>query len=233
MRKYRPDYVTIDEYKRRITENKSRAALIEAARRSWISPMESPQLRFVKRSEAELANELTEAQKAAAKLEPKVVDLFNVLKLGETDRPKEASPRWQAGYDLAMGRVLAVRVRTEAYNAMLAKAKRGMNFENEKNNTWVLKPDDEISVGSQMEKMAEQARMYLQRVVDEHPSTPWALLASRELAEPVGWKWAEEFTDLAPNRGGAGNGNANPAPARNDARNMIKQGPPTRRPPKL
>ena len=76
---------------------------------------------------------IEEAQKAAAKLEPKVAALHDTLKLGEADRKQETSLRWQAGYDLAIGRVMAVRVRTEAYNAMLAKAKRGMKFKNEKN----------------------------------------------------------------------------------------------------
>ncbi|MCO6454514.1 MAG: VWA domain-containing protein [Pirellulaceae bacterium] len=232
MRKYRPDYVSADEYQRRAGANKARAALLTAAQMSHVSPMDSPQLRFVKRDEAQLSNDLSEAQKAAAKLEPKVLALYETLKLGETDRETESSLRWQAGYDLAMGRVLAVRVRTEAYNAMLAKAKRGMKFEDDKNNTWVLKPDDEISVGSQMAKMAERASMYLNRVVEQHPGTPWAMLAERELQEPLGWKWAEEFTDLSP-QGNGNAGNNNPAPARNDARNMMQK-PPAKRPvPKL
>jgi hypothetical protein len=166
MRKYRPDYVSRVEYERRAGANKARAALLTAAQMSRVSPMEKPVLRFVKQDEAQLANELSEAQKGAAKLEPKILALYETLKQGEADREKETSLRWQAGYDLAMGRVLAVRVRTEAYNAMLAKAKRGMKFEDEKNNTWVLTPSDEISVGSQMAKLAERGRMYLQRVID-------------------------------------------------------------------
>lgn len=160
--------------------------------------MESPTLRFVKTSEPALVIALTEAQKDAAKIEPKIESLYQVLKLGEADREKENSLRWQAGYDLAMGRLLAVKVRTESYNAMLAQAKRGLKFKEEKNNTWVLEPADEISVGSQLEKMAARAKMYLDRVVTEHPGTPWAMLAQRELKDKLGWKWKEEFTDLSP-----------------------------------
>lgn len=233
MRKYRPDYVSQEEYRRRVTSNKARAALIEASRQSWITPMESPTLRFVKRSEPELVVALTEAQKDAAKLEPKIESLYAILKLGEADREKETSLRWEAGYDLAMGRLLAVKVRTEAYNAMLAQAKRGLKFKDEKNNTWVLEPADEISVGSQLEKLATRARMYLNRVVTDHPGTPWAFLAERELKDKVGWKWAEEFTDLSPPaREGAGNNNA-PAPANDKAKMLKKAGPPKRPIPKL
>lgn len=233
MRKYRPDYVSSDEYKRRVTTNKARMALIEASRQSFLTPMQSPTLRFVKRSEAEMANALTEAQKSAAEIEPKIDALFNVLKMGESDREKEATLRWQAGFDLAMGRVLAVKVRTETYNAMLAQAKRGLKFKDEKNNTWVLEPADEISVGSQLEKMAERARMYLNRVITEHPGTPWAMLAQRELTDKIGWKWKEEFTDLSPPpRMNANNNNNAPAPA-NDAAAMMKKPPPKRPIPKL
>src|SRR5690606_22675547 len=107
-------------------------------RASALTPMENPRYRFVKSSEAEFANALSEAQKDAAKLEPKINQLYEHLAQGEADRAKETSLRWQAGYDLAMGRVLAVKVRTEAYNAMLAQAKTGLKFKNEKNNTWVL-----------------------------------------------------------------------------------------------
>lgn len=232
MRKYRPDYVSVDEYQRRVSQNKARQVLVEAARYSAITPMENPVYRFVKRSEAEFANALSEAQKDAAKLEPKIDQLYQHLALGESDRQNETNLRWQAGYDLAIGRVLAVKVRTEAYNAMLAQAKTGLKFKDEKNNTFVLTPADNISVGSQFEKMAQKSKMYLERVVSEHPDTPWALLAKRELENPLGWEWKEEFTDFTPpGQGAGGNGNA-PAPA-NDARMMLKKGPPKRPVPKL
>jgi hypothetical protein len=167
---------------------------------SWVDTLQAPEeLRFERRDEAEFAAALSEVQKVPARLEPQLARLFEVLKVGEADREKEASPRWQAGFDLAMGRILALIARTESYNAMLAKAKRGMRFKDPKNNTWVLKPGKDLSeVGSQLEKTAERAKFYLQRVVDNHPKTPWALLAKQELDQPMGWKWSEEFTAPPP-----------------------------------
>ena len=235
MRRYRPDYLPAKEYLRRVNENKARASLLKAAQLSWMNQLESPRLRFVKRNEADLATDLAEAQKGAAKLEPQLASLYNTLEVGELDRAKETSPRWQAGYDLAMGRVMAASVRAEGYNAMLALAKRGLNFSNEKNNTWLLRHDDEVSTGSQLAKAAKEAEGYLQRVVDEHPGTPWALLASRELKTPLGWKWTEEFTDLSPppNRTVANNNNNRPRPASDDQKKMLKKPPPKRPVPKL
>lgn len=231
MRKYRPDYVSTDEYMRRVSQNKARQVLVEAARQSSLTPMENPRYRFVKSSEADFANALSEAQKDAAKLEPKVAMLFDHLAQGEADRAKETNVRWQAGYDLAIGRVMAVKARTEAYNAMLAQAKTGLKFKDPKNNTWVLSPADTITVGSQLEKLAQKSKVYLERVVNDHPGTPWALLAKKELDNPIGWEWKEEFTNLAPQGNGGGNGNA-PAPA-NDAKMMLQKGPPKRPIPKL
>ncbi|MFM2094879.1 MAG: hypothetical protein RIS70_2003 [Planctomycetota bacterium] len=231
MRKYRPDYVSAKEYQTRISSNKARVALVEAAKRSAINQMEAPKTEFIKRSEAEFSTELTEAQKEAARVEPKIEELFTVLKLGESDREKESSLRWQAGFDLAMGRVLAVKARTEGYNQMLAAAKRGLKFSEEKNNTWVLAPSDDFgNVDSKLEKMAERARMYLNRVMKEHPGTPWAMLAERELDDKIGWKWTEKFTDLAPPpREGAGNNNNNNPAPQND-RKKAMQKPAQKRP---
>lgn len=231
MRDYRPDYVSLKEYDRLIKSNNARQALVQAAQFSHVTPMESPTTHFPKVSEADLANKLSMAQRQAAVLEPKINQVYEVLKQGEPDRPKLTQPRWQAGYDLAMGRVLAVKVRTEAYNAMLAKAKQGMKFENPKNDTWDLQPADEISVGSALEKQAKQAKEYLQRVVDEHPGTPWAFFASRELAVPVGWKWVEAYTGVNEPRMGDGGGNA--PPPQDDKLRMLDKGPPKRPAPRL
>jgi hypothetical protein len=232
MRRYKPDYVSPEEYKKRLAQNKARAALVHAATFSNITPMESPTLRFVKQDEATFGNALSAAQQAAARLEPKIAALYEALKTGEQDRHKETLPRWQAGYDLAMGRILAVRVRTESYNAMLASAKRGLAFKNPKNNTWVLEPANEISVGSQMQKLADQARTYLERVVKEHPDTPWAMLAERELKDPIGWKWTEASTPTPAMVAAAAAANPAPPPPPAIPANMPKP-PPTRPLPKL
>ena len=93
-----------------------------------------------------------------------------------------------------MGRALAAKVRTETYNAMLAAAKRGLKPTDPKNNTWEIRPSDEITVGSNYVKLAERAKMYLTRVVSEHPGTPWAMLAKRELDDPLGWTWKDSYT---------------------------------------
>ena len=101
-----------------------------------------------------------------------------------------------------------------------------MSFEKKKNNTWVLKPSDEISVGSKWKSEAETARNLLKGVSAEHKGTPWALLAQQELKVPIGWTWEEEFTDLnPPRRNTPGNNNNNPRPPADDKARMLKKAP--------
>ncbi len=195
MKKYQPDYVSRAEYLRGISENRARAALVQAAAASQTGQLEAPQYRFPRLDEGEFVRAVSLAQRAPAILQPKLDQLYELLKVGEQDRERETLPRWQAGYDLAYGRVLAARIRTKSYNDMLAMAKTKLKFEDPKNNTWVLEPADSITTGSQDEKLAAKAKILLSRVVENHPGTPWALLASRELQTPIGWRWKEDYTE--------------------------------------
>lgn len=197
MRTYQPDYVTVDQYYQFLSKNRACASLVQAAQLSWTTPLQDVRRRFPKIDDAQLARELSVAQRDAAKLEPKILQIVSILRQGEADRSKVTKPRWQAGYDLAMGRALAVKVRTEGYNAMLAAAKQGLKFANPKNDTWILRPTRNVTVNSALANEAKAATAYLQRVVDEHPNTPWADDAKRELRQPLGWRWDEEFTNVA------------------------------------
>jgi hypothetical protein len=235
MVKYRPDYVSAEDYMKRVTASPLRQVLARAATLPRVDTLVNPQTRFVKTDEAGFVTTLTQAQQPAARVEPQLDTLAAVLQAGEPHRDNEVSPRWIAGFDLAYGTVLAHRVRTHAYNQMLAKAKRGMNFEKPENNTWILKRDNEISVGSKVEKEAERAKQLLTEVAEKHRGTPWGLLASRELETPLGWKWVEEYTDLnppRPNNAAAAN-NPTPTPPQDDQARMLAPPPPKRPLPKL
>jgi hypothetical protein len=225
MQAYQPDYVSAAKLQQDIAANTAKKALVEAARSTEIEPMESPVMTFPKRDEPSLAALLSEAQKAAAKAQPRIDALHATLTTGQSGRDSIKERRWQAGYDLALGRVLAAKVRTDAYNQMLAQAKLGMKFQDEKSDTWQLEPSDEVTVGSQTEKLARQARELLERVANEHRGTPWAQIAATELRTPLGYRWTERFTGVnTPPMADAGNNNNVPAPPSDDQRRKL--GPP-------
>ncbi|GAA4428354.1 vWA domain-containing protein [Bremerella cremea] len=192
MRKYPPQYLTEAQYQAKLAENKALAALDRAAQQGQVEAMTYPASQFIVEDEARLKNALDGAQRTAARLEPLVNAIYDPLAEGEKDRDKITDKRWQASYDLALGRAAAAKARTDGYNQMLAILKGGRKFEDPSHNTWKLEPADTLEeAGSRLEKTRLQAKEYLERIIKEHPDTPWAYYAEKELETPIGWKWAE------------------------------------------
>ncbi len=195
MRNYEPDYRPIRDYEAALKKNKAKAALVTAATKTKLENVPLPLLEFRADNDNILRQGVTEAQKPAADLDYRLVEMYNILVSGEKDRPKITEPRWRASYDLAMGRVLAMRVRVFGYNKLLAEMKSSpKTFEKKESNQWRLVPSKAINSGADVAKMAKSASMYLKRVMDENPETPWAMLAERELSQPMGWDWQEAST---------------------------------------
>ena len=196
LRDYQPDYISAAKLKQKVASNAAKQALVSAAAATNLKPRVSPETVFPKKSEGELANLLSLAQRSAAVLQPRIDAIYGQLLRGIPDRESIEEERWKAGFDLAMGRILAMKVRTDAYNLMLARAKSGMQFQQPTSDTWVLRPSDVVDVGSRTEKFANQAREYLERVIEDHPGTPWAFLAKREIGRPLGYAWGEIHTGI-------------------------------------
>ena len=109
-------------------------------------------------------------------------------------RDRETSRRWQAHFDLVRGRLLAMKVRCYEYNWACARLKKDPpKFKNPKANAWRLVPDTAIQYSEKAVAAARDADRLLHRVIEEHPDTPWALLAQRELKDPFGFKWVETY----------------------------------------
>ena len=207
MRQYAPDYRPLRDYQRQLATNAAKASLVNAARQTLVDGnVPIPQTSFQADNDNVLRVQITEAQKPLATLDYFLQQLHEALAPGEKDRTKLDSDRWRASFDLAMGRVLAMRVRAYGYNAMLAEMKSSpKTFEKPGNNQWKLVPSTEINAGATVRKMHKQAMEYLKRVIDEHPGTPWEHLASAELSTPLGWEWKEAKMQIAANNMG-GNG---------------------------
>lgn len=202
MRKYAPDYRPLRDYERQLATNKAKAALIQAGRLELLSDEDIPipELKFRADNDNVLRAAITEAQKPLARLDYFLSQLTSLLELGEKDRAKLDSDRWRAAYDLAMGRSLAMRVRAFGYNAMLAEMKSSpKSFSKPGSNQWELVPAEEVAAGATVRRMHKKAIEYLTRVIDEHPDTPWAYLASVELGDPLGWDWKEHKIQIAAN----------------------------------
>lgn len=209
---YTPDYQGTAEYVRTMSKHPLRVAVIKAVEESK-GAMGSPPVRFPTEN---LANQLRQAQEVAAKTELFVKRAYSELESVEKLRPKETSKRWQAHYDLMMGRLLSAKVRAAEYNWTLAQMRTNpKSIKDPKKNAWELVPDEQIAYGKKetpdkvksqtnvrrsdakaTEKAkveADKANTYLKSVVDQHAGTPWAMMAQRELDTPPGFKWQEIF----------------------------------------
>ncbi|HAP07259.1 MAG TPA: VWA domain-containing protein, partial [Planctomycetaceae bacterium] len=207
MRQYAPDYRPGMEYRKQLQSNLAKQALIAAAQLAVNEPVPVPQRVFQANNDNILREQITEAQKPLAVLDYFLQRVHEALEIGEKHRDKLDTDRWRAQYDLAMGRVLAMRVRAYGYNSLLAEMKSSpKRFEKEGSNQWTLQPSEKIDGGANVRKMHDKALMYLNRIIEEHPETPWAFLAKIELSEPLGWEWRE--TQIAIPQMGNGNGDS-------------------------
>lgn len=190
MRNYLPDYRPIKFYQKDLQANRAKTVLVDAARKTLGEKTPTPEVIFRADTDAALRTELNDAQKPLAVLDYKLNEIVTLLEQGEKDRAKIKEPRWQAAYDTAYGRALAMRVRSFGYNMTLAQMKANpKTFDKKGDDTWELVASDEITSGVQVKKMAAKAQEYLERVVNQHQGTPWAKLAERELSKPMGWTW--------------------------------------------
>jgi hypothetical protein len=189
--RYAPKYVSADEYRKLMASNGAVRALHEAAKLPEFELVATLQFEFTAGNEAQLNVALGRAQQGVARTEPKLKDLYDLLQPGIADRAKVTEPRLQAAFDLAIGRLLATQARVEGYNVMLATLKGGKRFKNASSSTWVLEAADTTGAGSKYEKAIKDAQMFLGRVIKDHPNTPWAYFAQRELQAKMGWEWGE------------------------------------------
>lgn len=202
MRNYQPDYRPIKDYYKSIEKNKAKGMLIQAAKATKLESVPLPQLSFAAYNDNILRERITEAQKPAAELIYKIDRLVEVLRQGEKDRDKVTEPRWRAAYDLAIGRALAMKVRSFGYNKMLADMKgTPKTFEKKESNEWRIEPSKTINAGQDVKKLERLAAMYLKRVIDENAGTPWEMIAQKEYTTPMGWEWKEYKNPAIPMAG--------------------------------
>jgi len=139
----------------------------------------------------------------------------NVDKLYEL----EPSARWRIAFNLSYGRLLANRVRCYEYNAAMAEMKGTLTSGDvgTKSNQWILRPSDKLNYATNLRGQAKKSEEYLRRVIEEAPGTPWAVLAGRELQNPVGIRVVQRFIPPPKQRPAA----ARPTPNRPRARLLL------------
>ena len=191
LRSFQPDYRfgTPESYQRDLMKHPLRFACVQAAQLSRSNkPEGTPQLNVVV-TQGNFRQTASTLQETVAKSQLFIDNILNafppeVHKLYDS----EESPRWRMTYCLTYGRLLAMKVRSLEYNFACADIKNNMSESDIGAGTMrlIFRPSANLNFANQAKRMAQQATELLQRCVDEAPGTPFAVLASRELQNPLG-----------------------------------------------
>lgn len=194
MREYRPDWSPLADYQRAVSASPVRQAVLNAALLTQEKLPGMPTLNFPSMEAPNFKDVLRDNQAIADRIAYTVDEALEPITAAAKRRDHETSARWRANFDLMHGRLLAMKVRCYEYNWACARlVKDTPRFQNPQSNTWRLVPDATVRYSEKASEAGRRAEELLKRVVDEHPDTPWALLASRELKDPFGFKWVEAF----------------------------------------
>ncbi len=133
--------------------------------------------------------QITEKQRIPATREGILTDLKARLEEVAKDREKQP-PRWQANYDYVLAEVKFRIAYLSEYNLALGRVKKDELPPLEgKNVGWKLAAVNKMKSPSEIRKLAEEARETMQELIDNHPGSPWAILAKREKGIALGLDW--------------------------------------------
>jgi hypothetical protein len=209
MEQYRPDYLSVSDYRQMLDEHPLRSAIVKAAEISQSQVLENPPTRFIKHEAFNFDREIMAAQRYSDQLAKHFEQIADILNRAEPARYSEAVPRWRASYDLSRALANAERIRNDVYNEMLGKVK-DMKFQYREDNTWILTPSQDVTGDDKLLKEAHEVLDTFERIIAEHKDTPWAYLAQQELYRGLGWRWSETQVTVTTSRDRRPGGTENP-----------------------
>lgn len=210
MKEYEPDLVERREYARQRDASEFRRTLYEVI--TVLDPKNDPEL-YLRRDNYPLDIEEFRAEgqrvfQRALRSRQILGEAIARLERIKPDRDREPSERWRAAYDLAYAQCQSYYVRQFQFLLALDKhAKEDPKPKDPKSNFWdvrevpqLLEPDEQQIKATKVdlaiiEEYKQKALAAYQRVIDEHPSTPWELRARQEMNWGFGVTFVEDYWD--------------------------------------
>jgi hypothetical protein len=134
----------------------------------------------------------TELEKKGKQLGKAIFDVGEALEAMtkvEEERDKE-TPRWQADYDYLLARLKAQLAYLNEYSALLGQMRKDQQppLEPKVHSGWRVASQTTVSDAT-AKKYATESRKTLEKLMKEHPDTPWAILAKRDHLTSLGLEW--------------------------------------------
>jgi hypothetical protein len=135
--------------------------------------------------------EMTAKGKEVAKLISRLQGMLEELKSPEIVAMRSKEPkRWQANYDYIVARVEAQIAYLFEYSSMLGKLKIALPPRDPAiHNGWRLASQAELEGDRTGQNLAKDANKILDKIIKNHPATPWAVVAKRDKMTNLGLKF--------------------------------------------
>jgi len=195
-REYQPDSISNEEVRKKPDKYPLRAAVLSAVdvvRKHELEPL--PPVEFVSpvpKDRPALLKRITENQKPLARQMAELKEAQERLEAVEDKRKREPFKRWQAHYDFILSHVQLQYAYLFEYSLMLGEFRKDNlpELDGKKGqNGWRLVASEKLTGSADIKDMVKSAHKLLNKVVKDHPDTPWATLADRDLNTPVGLQW--------------------------------------------
>ncbi len=198
MKHYRPDYRSIATIIDTPTSGKIQFALHSAFTHPGFSHNDLPRTSFRADRPFNLRSSITRTLAEATILDDKLSMSETELRKVIDDRQKITNKRLAATFDLALGRILAMRSRIASFNAALRHMRTSTRkFADPGNNTWSIHSTP-LDNDKQTGESAIEATRLLNQVISNHRETPFAAVAKAELDLGFEWTWEESRRDYHP-----------------------------------
>jgi hypothetical protein len=195
-KEYQPDQITNEEVRKKPDKYPLRAAVLSAVDVVRKHAQEAaPLTEFaapLPKERPALLKKIVDGQKPIARQMAELQEVQERLEGVEDQRKREPSKRWQANYDFILGHVQLRYAYLFEYSLMLGEFRKDNlpELDAKKNqNGWRLVPSEKLAGPTDLKDTVKSAHKLLSKVVKDHPETPWAVLADRDLNTPVGLQW--------------------------------------------
>ncbi|HEV3144243.1 MAG TPA: hypothetical protein VGZ47_10190, partial [Gemmataceae bacterium] len=203
-KEYQPDQISNEEVRKKPDKYPLRSAVLAAVdlvRKQAQEP--TPAIEFavpLPKDRPALMKRIAESQKPLARQMAELKEAQERLEGVEDHRKREPSKRWQAHYDYILSHVQLRYAYIFELSLMLGEFRKDNlpELDAKKNqNGWRLVPSEKMSSPAEVKDTVKSAHKLLNKVVKDHPDTPWATLANRDLNSPIGLQWEAAVIPIA------------------------------------
>jgi hypothetical protein len=146
-------------------------------------------------NDAQFKKSIEQKQQQPAKLNQELEEIMEKMEAAEGDREKDTK-RWQAHFDYVFTQMLARRIAIMEYNFVLGNKLRKDSpmVMNPQNNGWLIVPHERLQQKDTRE-WEKKRQEILDRIIKEHPGTPWEIIARRDKSTYLGLTIQEAKVD--------------------------------------